>query len=308
MISPCEPLNTPLNKFCNIRIKRDDLFPSTGGGNKSRKIHYIVSDALAKGYNAIVTNGGINSNHARATALACAQNKIKCSLVLHSDKPTTSFDLSGNLLLMKMAGADIQFCKLSSLSLTMDQEVTKLKEQGYKPLYLWGGGHCVQGSLAYYYAAKETQAQCAEWIPDYVIHASGTGTTQAGLIAGYANYPTKIIGISVAREKNRGTNIIRQSLIELGFFLNTDFSNSKIDFRDDWLMGGYEQTSTQLLEVINKTALTGLILDPTYTGKAYLAMIELIKKQELPIQSKILFWHTGGLLNLLTSPDYLTKI
>jgi len=294
-------------KNINLKIKRDDLYPLVGGGSKARKILYILNYAIKKGYNAFVTNGGIQSNHARAAALITSRGGIKCSLVLHDENPESQHKLAGNLMLMKMAGADIRFCHLSELAVVMDEEMARLKEQGYNPLYIWGGGHCLQGSLAYYDAAMEAREQCGEWIPDYVVHASGTGTTQAGLIAGYADLPTKVVGISVAREKARGSKVVKDSLIELGEYLKNDFTQKDVYFRDEWIFGGYEKYSQELLDVIDGAARKGLILDPTYTGKAWFALLKMIESGEIAEGSNVLFWHTGGLLNLLSHPAYCEK-
>ena len=307
MITQCDILQNDVCGPCDLRVKRDDLYPLLGGGNKARKIRYILKHAVENGHTALVTNGGVQSNHARATALAAASAGLKCSLVLHSEEPEQPHALSGNLMLMKMCGADLRFCRLADLAVTMDEEMGRLVDQGLKPLYLWGGGHCVQGSLAYYEAAHEAQRQCGDWIPDYVVHASGTGTTQAGLVAGYAHLPTKVIGISVARDKARGAAVVTESLSELGSHLKSDFSETVVDFRDDWIEGGYEKVSDRLINVIDEAGLTGLLLDPTYTGKAYLGMKSMVESGEIPEGSKVLFWHTGGLLNLLSSREYLER-
>jgi 1-aminocyclopropane-1-carboxylate deaminase/D-cysteine desulfhydrase-like pyridoxal-dependent ACC family enzyme/methionyl-tRNA formyltransferase len=306
-----ERVSSPLEKLqvsgVDVRCKRDDLYPAVGGGNKARKIQYILQYAVENGFNALVTNGGLQSNHARATALACAESGMHCSLVLHTECPDEVRHLVGNLMLMEMSGAELQYCKLRDLKEAMDQEMDRLRSEGYQPLYIWGGGHCIQGSIAYFEAAREAQRQCGDWVPDYIVHASGTGTTQAGLIAGYADLPTKIIGISVARESDRGVSVIEKSLSELGDYLKIDLSEQSVDFRDDWIEGGYEAISDRLLESVDQAARKGLILDPTYTGKAFLGMNELIQAGEIPRGSKVLFWHTGGLLNLLSSPAYLKK-
>jgi 1-aminocyclopropane-1-carboxylate deaminase/D-cysteine desulfhydrase-like pyridoxal-dependent ACC family enzyme len=298
--------NDLFEKSIDLRIKRDDLYPLTGGGNKARKIEYISKYAVNNGYNALVTNGGEQSNHARATALAAADLGLKSSIVLHVNNPNDPRKLCGNMMLIKMSGADIRFCCKADLSTTMDEEMDRLKAEGYKPLYIWGGGHCLQGSLAYYDAAQEAQSQCADWIPDYIIHASGTGTTQAGLIAGYAHLPTKVIGVSVARDKKRGAQVIQKSLNELGDYMGKDFTEADVDLRDNWIEGGYESISDRLINAVDEAALKGLILDPTYAGKAYLGLKSMVKTGSIPKGSKVLFWHTGGLLNLLSSPEYLT--
>lgn len=304
--TPLTNINSFFKNGIELKIKRNDLFPFTGGGNKARKIGHIIDYAIQNGYNALVSNGGIQSNHARATALAASEKGLKCKLVLHTNSPE-KHKLEGNLLLMHMTGAQIEFVPLEGLSDAMDKSMKELEKKGYKPLYIWGGGHCVQGSLAYYDAAKEAISQLDDWIPDYVIHASGTGTTQAGLIAGFFDLPTKVIGISVAREKKRGTKVVHDSLIELGKYFKKDFSKKEINFRDDWIFGGYENYTKELLNVIDETGKKGLILDPTYTGKAYYGMLQMINSREITPKSKVLFWHTGGLLNLLSSPHYLKK-
>lgn len=307
----CNKFNIPIDIIdsddVELKCFRDDYFPMVGGGNKARKFDYIVKYAVENGYNCLVTNGGMQSNHARAAALLSARVGIHCSLVLHTDDPKSLHSVKGNLMMMMMGGAEVRFCHLSELASTMDDEMQRMKDLGYKPLYVWGGGHCVQGSLAYYDAALEAQEQCGEWIPDYIVHASGTGTTQAGLVAGYANLPTKVVGVSVAREKKRGGQVVKDSLNELGNFLNKDFSKEEVLFRDDWTFGGYEEYSQPLLDVIDETAKKGLILDPTYTGKAWYGLLEMIKSGEIPKGSKVLFWHTGGLLNLLSHPAYCEK-
>lgn len=126
------------------------------GGNKARKIGYIVDYTIQNGYDALVSNGGIQSNHARATALAAAETNLKCKLLLHGD-PAINYSLSGNLLLIHLSGADIKIVQHSDLAKEMDHAMEQLRNQGYNPLYIWGGGHCLQGSLAYYDAAKEAQ-------------------------------------------------------------------------------------------------------------------------------------------------------
>tara|TARA_B110000196_G_scaffold151481_2_gene130610 strand:- start:1176 stop:1802 length:627 start_codon:yes stop_codon:yes gene_type:complete len=206
-----------------------------------------------------------------------------------------------------MSGAELHFCQLIDFQKTIDEEMRRLTAEGFKPLCISSEGHCIQGSVAYFEAAREARGQCGGWVPDYVVHASGTGTTQAGLIAGYAGLSTKVIGISVAREKGRGTQVVEESLRELSDHLKMDLSAMHVDFRDDWIEGGYEGSSDRLLQVVDEAARRGLFLDPTYTGKAFLGMNELIQTGEIPHGSKVLFWHTGGLLNLLSSPAYLKK-
>jgi D-cysteine desulfhydrase len=290
----------------DLRIKRDDSFPVYGGGNKARKIVPILRSVKRAGHRAIVTNGSVQSNHARATALACAEAGLPCRVVLHHEgnEPDLS---TGNLLLMRLAGAHVEFCRLAELSARMDQAVAEWAIQGLNPFYLWGGGHCVEGTLAYFHAAKEAQAQCGDWIPDYVVHSSGSGTTQAGLTAGYAGGPTKVIGVSISRREERGTRVVQDAIRQLEEHLQVPLPPNAVHFRDDWVMGGYEKISTELLAAIDEAGSRGLILDPTYTGKSWFGLIQMLKNREIKRGSKVLFWHTGGLFNLITSPHYSTR-
>ncbi|TWU37659.1 D-cysteine desulfhydrase [Novipirellula aureliae] len=289
-----------LNLDVDLRVKRDDLYPSPGGGSKARKIKYIMRDLIAQGHDVLVTNGGPQSNHARASAVACSLLGIDCHLVLVIEKGV-QYKETGNLLLMRMSGATIEFCEKDQLSERMDQAIKSYENKGRSPFYVWGGGHSVAGTIAYVEAAKETQLQCSDWIPDYLVVASGTGTTQAGLTIGYENQPTRIIGISVARDAVRGTQVIHDSIKSYFDHSELDAPHLTVDFRDEWTCGGYEKTNPTLLEIVQQSARSGLIVDPTYSGKALLGMLELIKRRVIRTGSKVLFWHTGGLMNLQAS-------
>jgi 1-aminocyclopropane-1-carboxylate deaminase/D-cysteine desulfhydrase-like pyridoxal-dependent ACC family enzyme len=291
----------------DVRVKRDDLYPESGGGSKARKAAFIVGQAMQQGNKAIVSNGGLQSNHARAIALEAARHGLRCSLVLHTSTPDVPQRLAGNLMLMKLYGAELRFCRLNDLAEVMDTEMARLTQNGLNPLYVWGGGHCIQGALAYYEAAREARSQSGDWVPDYIVHASGTGTTQAGLMAGYADVGTQVIGISVARERARGERVVQEALSTLLDYLGCSQQGLRVWFRDEWTEGGYEHTSGRLLAAIDEAALHGLLLDPTYTGKAFLALRDMVRKQEIPPSSRVLFWHTGGLINLLTAQDYTQR-
>ena len=289
-----------------LRIKRDDYYPMSGGGNKARKIRYILRAAIEKGHDAIVTNGGVQSNHARAAALACAAGRLQCRLVLHGD-PSRPYPLTGNLLLMKLAGAQIEIVPIERLGEAMDEAVSECRRAGLNPLYVWGGGHCLEGSLAYRDAAGEFQSQQADWKPDFVVLASGTGTTQAGLHVGFASSPACVVGVSVARDRERGMAVVQESVKELACHLGST-AHKDIVFRDDWICGGYEQFDEEILDILDMAArLDGLILDPTYTGKAFRGLVDMVGSGFIPRRSKVLFWHTGGLLNLTASEHFLSR-
>lgn len=287
----------------DIRVKRDDLFQVTGGGNKGRKMVYIARDLAARGCNAIITNGGAQSNHARAAAITAAERGWKCRLVLHWS--SEGEPAGGNYALCKLTGAEVVLVKPSEIADWLERSLAAYESEGLRPFQIPGGGHCVQGSLAYADAVSELAAQCEEsaWWPEFVILASGTGTTQAGLLAGFERRPRPpcIIGISVARSNPRGRDVVAAAYAELREALNLSGDPLDVDFRDSWTRGGYEVRHARDLEVIQELATTeGLILDPTYTAKAFSALLDLIATDEIPAGARVLFWHTGGLLNLLS--------
>ncbi|NCC61612.1 MAG: pyridoxal-phosphate dependent enzyme, partial [Verrucomicrobiae bacterium] len=196
------------NLDIDFKIKRDDLYPCPGGGIKARKMEYILKDVLDNNCDVLVTNGGPQSNHARAAALMTASIGMKCHLVIVLEAGR-SYPLTGNILLMKLAGAKIEYCQKEQLSERMDSAITYYKERGNKPAYIWGGGHCHAGTVAFVEAGEEAKLQCGDWEPDYLLIASGTGTTQAGLHISYLNTKTEVIGVSVARDSERGGGVIK---------------------------------------------------------------------------------------------------
>ncbi|MBE9168009.1 pyridoxal-phosphate dependent enzyme [Pleurocapsales cyanobacterium LEGE 06147] len=291
-----------------LRVMRDDLFPVIGGGNKARKIIKILQEPESQGCNALVTTGSLQSNHARVTALAAAQRGWGCKLILHGDKEEL-VKPKGNLLLMLLAGAEIQIVPSSDIAPAMQSAMDVFRADGLNPYEILGGGHCVAGAMAFVEAVKELKEYCQEdkWQPDWLILASGTGTTQAGLMLGLEQlgWRTRVIGISVARRNPRGRDIVQNSYLEIRSYLQLPSLVQPIDFRDDWVGQGYEQADSTVISAINIAAdIEGLILDPTYTGKAFAALLELVSSGEIPQKSNVLFWHTGGLMNLMAS-DYI---
>ncbi len=285
----------------NLFIKRDDLFPISGGGNKGRKLQYILKKVINEKYTAVVTAGGIQSNHTRSTAIMCNNLGLKCTVIIHANKPM--HPTTGNLKILELLGTKIIYCSMENVASTMDAAVDDFSAEGEKPFYLWGGGHCLEGTFAYYDAVKELTKQTAIKF-DKVYHASGTGATQAGLHVGFCELSpvTKVIGVSIARDNAKGTVAVTKSAEELLAYLGPNELLEPINFDDNFLCGGYEKSTTELLEMISYVAKkSGIILDPTYSGKAFLAMLNHVKTKQITLNQNILFWHTGGLLNLMAS-------
>ena len=206
-------LKTPIYKLehelfdkmnLSLYIKRDDLYPISGGGNKGRKLDYIINSKIKKTYNALVTTGSSQSNHIRACLLRAKELGWKSHIIIHDPKPVG--ELTGNLKIIDLIADKITYVEIKDVSSSMNKAIYEFKEDGYNPLYIWGGGHCLEGTLAYHNAVLELNTQLNKIQPDYIFLASGTGATQAGLISGakVCFEDCKVIGISVSREKNFG--------------------------------------------------------------------------------------------------------
>jgi len=283
-----------------IIVVRDDVFPFIGGGGKARKaVHYEA--LLREGcYNAVVTCGGIQSNHNRAIALMCAKNCWKCHLCIQGTEERFLAE-KGNALLDRLGGAECEFIKSEETAVAMDRAMEQLAAQGYKPYYCHGGGHDLPGGTCFVDAVEELVKQIEK--PDFIFHASGTGSTQAGIVVGLDRVgwnDVKCIGISVARQYERGKQIIAEFANMLSeYYGMTERYDDRILFNTDYLYGGYEQFTPEMDAYLKKAMKeTGLVFDTTYSGKAFYGMMNIIKKEGLQ-DKKIVFWHTGGIMNFM---------
>lgn len=287
-----------------IKLVRDDLFPFVGGGSKARKAVAYEEFLREGGYNAIVTCGGIQSNHNRAMALMCARNGWKCHLCIQGSEERFYAE-KGNALLDRLAGAECELIRPEDTAVAMDNAMEKLCNEGYNPFYVHGGGHDLPGGTCFVDAVKSLKVQCDEqgYKPDYVFLASGTGSTQAGIAVGLDTVgwsDVKLVGISVARQQERGRQVIVDfaNMLAKHYGMEANYEQ-KIIFTADYLMGGYEQFSPEMdacLKEVMKD--TGLMFDTTYSGKGFYGMMQEIKKHNL-YGKNIIFWHTGGLMNLM---------
>lgn len=287
----------------SLKIVRDDIFPAVGGGNKARKANYYETAMQEGGYNACVTTGGIQSNHNRAIALMCAKNGWHCHNVYHGTEQRFMSE-KGNALLVRKSGASFEFVDADHIGAAMDAAMSRLKDEGYKPMYIHGGGHDLPGGLAFVDAVKLLKEQCDKigYKPDYIFHASGTGSTQAGIAVGLDLIgwsDVKLIGISVARQKERGTQVIEDFANELAASLEMAPNyKGRINFITDYLYGGYEKYTSEMSEYLDAVMRqSGIMFDTTYSGKAFFGMMDYLKQNN--ISANILFWHTGGIMNLM---------
>lgn len=283
-----------------VSVVRDDLFPFIGGGGKARKAVEYEKMLREGGYNAIVTCGGIQSNHNRAMALMCAKNGWKCHLCIQGTEKRFLAE-KGNALLDRLSGAECELIKPEDTAMAMDRAMEKLKREGYNPYYVYGGGHDLPGGTCFVDAIEELVKQIEK--PDYIFHASGTGSTQAGIVVGLDRVgwsDVKCIGISVARQYERGRQVIADFANMLAeHYGTTERYDDRIIFNTDYLYGGYEQFTPEMDAFLRKAMKeTGLVFDTTYSGKAFYGMLDYIKKNKLE-DKKIVFWHTGGIMNLM---------
>lgn len=284
----------------DICVVRDDIFPFIGGGGKARKAVYYEELLREQSYNAVVTCGGIQSNHNRAIALMCAKNGWKCHLCIQGTEDRFLSE-KGNALLDRLSGAECELIRPEETAVAMDRAMAKLSAEGYKPYYCHGGGHDLPGGIAFVEAVEELAKQTDK--PDYLFHASGTGSTQAGIVVGLDRVgwgDVKCVGISVARQYERGRRVIADFANMLAeHYGMSDRYDDRILFNTDYLCGGYEQF-TPVMDDYLKMAMkeTGLMFDTTYSGKAFYGMMDYIKKHHLQ-DKKIVFWHTGGIMNIM---------
>jgi len=283
----------------DILVARDDAYPFFMGGNKARKMMRIIPEIQENNANAVVTTGGIQSNHCRVVALICAARGWGCKLILHGSHEKFLAE-KGNALIMRLSDARIEFVRPNDIGPVMEMSMREFRKEGLNPYYLEGGCHNKAGVSAYIGAVHELKDSLPPgFIIDNIFLASGTGSTQAGIMAGCKEVGwlgTKIHGISIGRKKDTGIKGIRESL---GFiYPDPERYFNDINFYDDFLFEGYGLSNQKLNNfVILVAKKTGLILDETYTGKAFWGMINLIEKKQL--EGNNIFWHTGGLLNLM---------
>jgi len=295
----------------DIYIKRDDQTGTELSGNKVRKLEYSVKEALDKGCDYLITCGGIQSNHCRATAAAAAKLGIRSCLVLRGEKDTKP---EGNLLIDKLLGAEIRFITAEDYSNRraeiMEAIKAEMEQQGYKPYIIPEGASNGIGSFGYYTAMEEILAQEKEMGMhfDCIVLATGSGGTYSGLwLANKLHGNTAdVYGIIVGGDKayfmERIPEILKESMEYVDIKLDID--PDEINIIGGHVGRGYALSSPDELDFISDLAkLEGVILDPVYTGKAMYGLTKEIKKGTFSKYKNILFIHTGGLYGLFPQGD-----
>jgi D-cysteine desulfhydrase family pyridoxal phosphate-dependent enzyme len=280
--------------YPNLYIKRDDLTGLEFGGNKTRKLEYVIWDAISKNADVIVTVGGLQSNHARQTAAVCARFHIKCVLILtrgDSENPP-----SGNLFLNTLFGADVVLCDTTNKDETIAMVMNRIKSVGQNGYFIPLGASTSIGAYAYKNAFFELSEQHSNF--DVIVLASGSGGTQAGLIHGAhcKNWQGRIYGVSILFDQQSLQGFVNPLLAEMATYDGVEaVSADKVLIDDGFLGGGYGVMGDLEKKAILVFAREeGILLDPVYTGRAAGAMMELMDKGEFNKKDRILFWHTGG--------------
>lgn len=315
-------LPTPLIKVpaldrrlgCDLWIKRDDCTGGAESGNKLRKLELLLARALADRCDTVLTCGGIQSNHARATALACARLGLKCVLFLRMSEPTEPLPLAGNVLLDLFAGAEVRRISVEQYrerDALMAAAARALEARGARPFVIPEGGSNGLGALGYVLAMREVRQQLDVGLAesrtfDVVAHACGSGGTAAGVALGAAKYGVarEVRTFAVCDDRAYFTARIRAIMDEAralsaGLPVDAPFEV------DDRAKGPAYAVATQEQRgfIVDVARMSGLVLDPVYTGKAFFGLAQAIRRGDVPFGARVLFLHTGGLPGLLADPE-----
>ena len=278
----------------HLLVKRDDQTGLAFGGNKTRKLEFLVAQAQAEGADTLITAGALQSNHCRQTAAAAARFGFDCTLVLVGEPPAHP---SANLLLDQLFGARIRWTDQSHRDAVLQATFAELTASGHKPYLVPYGGSSPTGALGYVIAMQEFLQQGVQ--ADWILFASSSGGTQAGLALGARvfGFPGRLLGISVdepqAVLQARVAGLASETSALLG---------PRLDFAPDEILvdAAYAAPGYGVLTAAERSAIQlfaeqeGLLLDPVYTGRAAAGLIDLIRKGFFKKEATVLFWHTGG--------------
>lgn len=282
----------------HVYIKREDLIPYSFGGNKVRKALKFFKELEDMRCDCVVTYGSSSSNHCRAVTNMAAAKGLDCHIISPQEQSKETF----NSKMMKLFGAEITIVPVEEVHDTIENKLQRLERKGKRPFFIPGGGHGNLGTQAYvdcYQEIKKYELENHIYF-DYIFFASGTGTTQAGLVCGQLMYgdDRNIIGISIARKNPRGRQVVLDSIHDYLDSNNISIGADRIEaatiFEDKYTGDGYAAGNPNIRETIREMIMQyGIPMDLTYTGKAYTGMQEYLKEKEITGKN-ILFIHTGG--------------
>jgi len=301
LVEPLPRLSALLGGGPRLFIKRDDAIPFGFGGNKVRKLALVAARAQADGADTLITAGGVQSNHARATAAVAARLGMRAVLVANGRPPSR---LTANALLDNLLGAEVTYVESREERAPRIFEIAdRLRADGRRPFAIPIGASTPLGALAFALAVAELLDQMPP--PDVIIHATSSGGTQAGLVAGcrLLGARTRVVGISADETAASLQSQVRSIVSGMADLLALDPSvlarGTAIEVDDRFVGGGYGVPTDESREAIELAARTeAIFLDPTYTAKAMAGLIACVRQQRFVEGQTVLFWHTGGQVGL----------
>ena len=299
--TPLEELKTLSAKLSGPRllIKRDDQTGLALGGNKVRKLEFLVADAVAQNADTLVTLGAAQSNHCRQTAAAAAACGLQCSLILNGQESELP---QGNVLLDELFGAKIYWIEHSERAAKSKEVMEHLGAAGRKPYLIPVGGSNGVGAMGYVAAMTEMMDQLKNQRVDRIVFASSSGGTQAGMVVGarLSQFAGEVVGIRIDKDEG-GAGVYEQELRAIAndaatrLGMKERFTANDFKVMRDYSETGYGVVGDLEREAIRTLAQTeGILLDPVYTGRAFGALLDLIRQKIIDANETILFWHTGG--------------
>lgn len=300
-----------------LYIKRDDCTGLAGGGNKTRKLEFLLGEALQQNADMLVTQGAVQSNHVRQTAAAASRHGLKCHALLERrvTDHTAAYASTSNVFLDRLFGATLEY-RPSGLDMNAEtvSVVDRLRSEGHRPYFIPGGGSNPTGALGYVDVAQEIQQQSVDLGLnfDWLVMATGSTGTHAGLLAGFKALgagPT-VMGISVRQPRERQTTAVNALAQATAQKLETSPIPVERTIVDDRFVGkGYGIPAASTLEAITMTArFEGILLDPVYTGKGMAGLIGLTREGFFKPLDRVLFLHTGGAVALHAYEDAFTQL
>lgn len=291
-----------------FRVKRDDCTGLAMGGNKARKLEYLVADALSAGADTLLTTGGPQSNHARMTAAAACRFGLRCLLFLSGPEPPAP---QGNLVLDRLFNAECRFFGATGydeIDVAMSEAARSLESAGARPYIIPVGGSTPVGCLGYVQAVRELAAQGEQqrFRPAVIVAAVGSTGTLAGLTLGRNLFlpACRIAGVSVSRAADNATRVAAGIVAAAAARWELPASTSSVTVYDEWVGPAYGVATEEGNAAVLLAARTaGLILDPVYTGKALAGLRGLVRRGEIGPDENVVFWHTGGGAALFAYPE-----